>query len=99
MSHAKIEPNIYYDRRCTNMPYFVNIMRNGQKLYKKFRHLEEAKDAKEKFIEKTRVQETEHPIIFIKNGKYVIETAFHKEFDDWDEAVRKADIILKFMDN
>lgn len=99
MSHEKIESNIYYDERCTKHPYFVNIMRRGQSLYKKFETLEEAKDARENFIKKFTLQETSHPLVFIQGDQYVIDTAFRKYFDDFEEAEKKANIIQKFMDN
>lgn len=99
MSHKKIEPNIYHDPRCTNMPYYVSIMRRGHSFYKKFNDLEQAREAKDEFIKKHNTTETEHPYIVIRDNKYVMEIMVEKYFDDFEEAKKKAEILRRFVES
>jgi len=99
MAHQKIEQNIYYDERCSKMPFYVSIMRRGHSFYKKFNTLEEAQEAKTTFINRHETQETEHPSVFIRGDKYVIEIMIEKSFDDYEEAVKKANLLQRFVDN
>lgn len=96
MAHEKVERNIYYDSRCTKMPYFVNITRNGQQFYKKFDDLEQARDARDSFVERHTMVETDDPMVFKKNGVYILEAVIYKEFDNYDDAVKNASTIRRF---
>lgn len=98
MSHKKIEPNIYHDERCTKQPYYVSIMRRGHSFYKKFDNVKDAQEAKKKFIEFHDTIETEHPYVFIRNNAYVVEIMIQKEYDDFETACAKANILQKFAE-
>ncbi len=98
MSHEKLYQNIYHDKRCTKFPYYVNIMRRGHRLYRKFVTIEEAVNAKNEFIEKHITIPTDHPILFERNGKIVLEISICKEYDNYEDAERKANLIMKFAD-
>lgn len=96
MAHEKVEKNIYYDDRCTKMPYFVNVTRNGQQFYKKFNDFDQAVEARDQFIERHTMMETDNPFVFVKNGVFVLEAVVYKEFDNYEDAVKNANIIQRF---
>ena len=92
----KIEKNIYFDERCAKNPFSLNITRFGRQLSAKYSSLEAAKAAKEDFLDRFNVYDTEDPDIFIKNGRYTLIFSFEKVFDDFEEAAKKAEILRKF---
>ena len=93
----KVEPNIYYDERCTKYPYSVNIMREGQSFARKFDNLEAAQEARDDFIREHTKQPTTDPDVFIKQGIYILEFTVYREFENLEDAVEKAEILRKFM--
>lgn len=93
----KVADNIYFDERCTKHPYSVNIMREGYKLAKKFVTQEDAEEARDEFIRKHTLQPTDDPDIFVKQGVHILEFTVYKEYEDFESAKEKADILRKFM--
>lgn len=93
----KVDTNIYYDERCVNNPYSVNIMRDGIQMARKFTTLEDAQEARDKFIKHHTKQPTEDPDVFVKQGIYILEFTVFREFIEFKDAVEKAEILRKFM--
>lgn len=93
----KIDTNIYYDERCSKNPYSVNIMRNGNTFARKFDTLEGAQEARDDFIQQYTLQPTDDPDVFVREGVYILEFTVFREFENFDDAVDKAEILRKFM--
>ena len=99
MARQKIEDNIYYDERCKKYPYYVSIMRRGHNFYKKYNDIDSAREARDAFIHKHETTETNHPFVFKRNGRFVLEIAIEKTYDDFEEAEKKAELLRRFIDN
>lgn len=61
LDYRKVDKNIYFDERCKEKPYCVGIMRNGVRFTQSYQTLQEAKAAREGFLD--RMISKDRPVV------------------------------------